>query len=240
MNPGKLFPSKYYLVKHQFIDKVQKVVEEGDIFCRLGNAKIFDLLPFSWIVSGATLSQYSHAAMVVEKTDNQIFIADVSTYGMTKQRVEDWLNDCIGPFVCVLRVKDQYKSSVPIAVNIVKNWFNHNIQYNHIFRDVSNEEVPSVLYCTQMVYEAYRRAGLKLNKAEIKFSEVFPRNSITNVIISIAEKYFNLKWEDLTTIVVGNENFGLLACAELMKICEFYSDNARLFVLYDYFEQSKI
>jgi len=240
MNPGKLFPSKYYLVKQQFVNKIQHSVQEGDIFCRLGNAKIFDLLPFSWIISGATLSQYSHAAMVIEKINNQILIADVSTYGMTKQRVEDWLNDCIGPFVCILRVKDQYKSVVPTAVSLVKDWFNHNIQYNHTFRDVSNEEVPSVLYCTQMVYEAYKRAGLKLDKSKIKFSDVFPRNNITNIIISIAEKYFNLKWEDLTTVVVGNENFGLLACDELMKIYEFYSDNTKLFVLHDYFEQSKI
>jgi len=239
-NPSTLFPSKYSNVKKEFYDKIKNYVKEGDIFCRLGNAKVFDLLPFSWIVAGATLSNYSHAAMVVEKTDKDILIADVNPYGMSKFRVQDWLNDCIGPFVCILRPKEEHQDKIEKAVNLVKEWFNYDIKYNDSFHDVTNEETPSKLYCTQMVYEAYRRAGLPLECSLVRFADVFPRNIITNFMIKIAEASFGIAWEQLKVVVVGNENFGLLSCPELQKLFEFYSDNRKLLTIYNYFDKSSI
>jgi hypothetical protein len=221
-----LIKSKYAHIRQEVAKFLLKFIQPGDILFRLGNAKAFNVIPFSFIVAGVTQSHYSHAAMIANIENNVVNVADVDIYGFQIKDLPSWLNDCIGPFLGVYRLKDFDETKKQKVIDLFKKWRNLTILYNSNFIDVNTDfdnHDPVVLYCTQMVDAVCRYLGYEMKKSKIKLSEAPGIASVPEVVIDIATKKFGVNLNQ-DMVVVGNENLGLLANEELEPLAVIVSD----------------
>lgn len=239
INAPKIFLSKYHNVRKETVELIKDIVKPGDVLFRLGNAKVFDILPFSWIIAGLTKSQYSHASIISDIKDGVFLVIDIDIYGIREQRFIDWLDDCVGPFLGIYRVKQQYENKITQVINLCKKWLENDVGYNFNFADVSQEEQPKSLYCTQLVYEAFRRAAnLSLSKSKVKFRDLIQENETffkkvldSPIMKKFIQENFYLNLDTLEIIVVGNDDYGLMACEEFEPVVTLMSDGNKVNII---------
>jgi hypothetical protein len=150
---GPWWPARQYVV-----DQMKKLgVKPGDIICRLGNSYVYGFFWFSEFIATVTGSKYSHAAMVLDVSDD-ILMADVNTTGLRRQFMVDWVDDVRGEEISILRFKGD--EIVPqLAIENAKSVISLDPNYDPAFMD--NDDGRN-FYCVELVCWCYMRAGVML------------------------------------------------------------------------------
>lgn len=180
-------------------------VKPGDIICRLGNAYVYGYIWFSKFISTVTKSDYSHAAMVCDVTEDDILLADVNTSGLRRQFVTDWCDDIRGDHIAVLRFKGDEKIS-QCAVEEIKSIFRIDPRHENELLDSDDGRN---FYCVELVCWCYRKCGIVLCE-EVKICELPGWRKWMTAMSVLHGVDVNKK-----IMCVGNSKIGLLSSSHL-------------------------
>lgn len=184
-------------------------LQEGDIVFRLGNTQLLGgALDFSKVVADATDSSFSHAVLVYEQVPDGFILADITPTGIARRYVSDWFLDGTTN-VAVKRLKPEYRAYTPLVLARLREHIEEQVPYDSKF-----EAADRAHYCTELVDECFRQAGLPL-ASRIRIRD-FP-------------KYDWFFWLGCTfggidtnseVVVAGNERIGLFSSDKLELVVD--------------------
>jgi hypothetical protein len=191
----------WWRYRQRVVDQLREMdVRPGDIICRLGNYYVYGYFWFSKFIAHLTRSKYSHAAMVIDTSDD-ILLADVGTSGLKRQFAADWVDDVRGDEITVLR----YMGDPLIPQLAVEN------VRNILTLDFLDSEEHS-FYCVELVCWCYLRAGVSLCD-EVTINELPNWKRWLNPVARVHGININKKvW------CVGNEKIGLMSSPHLYEV----------------------
>jgi hypothetical protein len=106
----------------------QKVLRDGDIVFRLGDARTLrGLFPLSRFIARATGSPFSHTGIVAVEGGSPV-IYDCSSAGVQRQPFEVWMLDCIGS-VGVKRLKPEHRHRIPGVIEYCRLKFEQQVPF---------------------------------------------------------------------------------------------------------------
>jgi hypothetical protein len=182
-------------------------VKPGDILCRKGNAYTYAMFPFSEFICYLTGSEYSHAALVVDTSDDDILIADVNTTGLRRQFLVDWCDDVRGNNVSILRYNGN-EAVVKLAVENTKTILRLDPSHGEFLDNESDNN----FYCVELVIWAYLRSGVLLCE-DIPICKLPKWRRGYNFLARLHGVDYNASvW------CVGNKDFGLLSSPHLSEV----------------------
>jgi hypothetical protein len=181
-------------------------VRPGDILCRKGNAYSYAVFPCSEFICYLTGSEYSHAALVIDVTDDDILIADVNTTGLRRQYLVDWCDDVRGSNVLILRYNGD-ETVVKLAVENTKTILQLDSSHGE-FLDNESEFFP----CVELCVWSYLRSGVLLCKDTTICKLPNWRRSYNFLVRLHGVNPLMSIW------CVGNKNIGLLSSPHLKEV----------------------
>jgi hypothetical protein len=136
----------------------RKVLREGDIVFRLGDARILrGSFPLSLFIARASGSPFSHTGVVAIE-DGTPVVYDCSSDGIQLQPFEVWMLDCVGAFG-VKRLKTEQRRHIPGVIGYCRKVFEQQLPFDNEFRLDD-----TALYCLEMTEKAFRSQGLALSE----------------------------------------------------------------------------
>jgi Permuted papain-like amidase enzyme, YaeF/YiiX, C92 family len=209
LTPAEIGP--WWSHRHKIYDELYKIgIKPGDILCRRGNAVVYGFFPFSDFICYLTGSKYSHAALVIDTKDD-ILMADVSTAGLRRQFIYDWLDEVRGEDFVVMRYNGKHgnEQEIPkLAVENAKKLIKIDPMREEAFKDYDISQ----FYCVELVCWCYLRAGVNLCE-EVPICNLPNWKNFLKVVARIEGIDYNQPvW------CVGNEKIGLLASKHLNVI----------------------
>lgn len=184
----------------QWDDWGKKVLKDGDILFRLGNAKILSgRFPMSRFLANVSGSVFSHCG-IASFEGGELWIYDTTYIGVRRQPLYVWVLDNVGSFG-VKRVKPAYAEYAAKAVTYCKKQFVEQPPFDYVLGTDDSE-----LYCIEMCEKAYRNNGLPL-APPVKLGDM---ENVTQYPICIMGF---LQFTDLTlempVFFPGNERHGI-------------------------------
>jgi hypothetical protein len=136
----------------------RKVLRDGDIVFRLGDARIVrGLAPLSRFIARATGSPFSHTGTVSIEGGSP-FIYDCSSMGVQRQPFEIWMLDSVGA-LGVKRLKPEHRERIARVINFCRGAFEQQVPFDFGFRMEDDS-----LYCMELTEKAFRSQGLALSE----------------------------------------------------------------------------
>lgn len=161
-------------------------------------------IPFSSIIAATSGSEYSHAAMVLDGGQDPLML-EVGPNGMGRLFFREWLDDIRGNDVLFLRYCAPDAASVISKVSgLILVELDRDPDYNSDF-----SLSPERLYCVQLPYLLYERAGASLGNPT-RFCDL-PGWSMVSELVALAG---NINRET-PVYHVGNSREGLLSSSKL-------------------------
>ena len=197
-------------------------LEVGDIlFQDLDSSPLCDAIEL--VTPGFENGNFSHIGIVVETGDffclnpeynptHHISILEALPGGIITTRIDSFLNrssDYNGnPKVIVGRLKDEYKNTIPKAIEFVNKQI--GVDYDEVFL-LNNEKY----YCSELIYEAFKKDSIfQLQPMTFLHPE-------TKETLSIWEEYYY----DLKAEIPQNKlgiNPGIMSLSDKIKIVHIY------------------
>lgn len=196
-------------------------LKTGDIFYRASNAKGPLGLPFSRIISFATNSPYSHAAIALVESD-ELYVMEVNDQGTLKLRLIDWLDTCYTPEFSIYRyngINEKLEKEIAIEIN---KFLQQDPDYDFNFADDSK------YYCTESVVQIYRNLGIQI------IEPAFIRDCLNKFGFSLFKFgnfcfkcFFNISMPlDKPLYYVGNEKNGMMSSKITGCVFHFNQNNS--------------
>ncbi len=136
----------------------RKVLQEGDIVFRLGDARALrGVFPLSQFIARATGSPFSHTGIIAVE-DGAPVVYDCSSAGVQRQPFEVWMLDCVGA-MGVKRLKPEYRRHIPGVIGYCRAKFEEQVPFDYGF---SLDD--SALYCLELTENAFRSQGVVLSE----------------------------------------------------------------------------
>jgi hypothetical protein len=186
----------------------RRVLRDGDIVFRLGDAKIArGTFPLSRFIADASGSPFSHSGIVAIE-DGTAVVYDCSSVGVRRQPLEVWVLDCVGP-LGVKRLKPAYRGHIPRVLDSCRSNYEHQVPFDSAFHP--DDEA---LYCLEMTEKAFRSQGLILSQpVPVGTWEHLTRYPLTTFALlsgskQVLDRPFTL---DLPVFLPGNERHGMWA-----------------------------
>jgi hypothetical protein len=155
---GQLPPLPTNAVMTQWGRWGRRVLQEGDIVFRLGDARIArGLFPLSRFIARATGSPFSHTGIVAIE-DGTPVVYDCSWGGDRCQPFEIWMLDCVGA-LGVKRLKSEHRRHIPGVIGYCGAKFEQQVPFDDGFRPDD-----TALYCLELTEKAFRSQGLALSQ----------------------------------------------------------------------------
>ncbi|WP_165219123.1 YiiX/YebB-like N1pC/P60 family cysteine hydrolase [Aquisphaera insulae] len=156
---GKLSALKITPEMARWDDWGRKVLKDGDIVFRMGDARVLrGLFPMSKFYANCSNSKFSHTG-IVELEDGQPFVYDTTGTGPARQPLSIWLLDNVG-CLGVKRLKEGLRQEkVPKILAYLHRTFKEQPPFDY---ELGLDD--SALYCVEMTEKAYRYAGVRLSE----------------------------------------------------------------------------
>jgi hypothetical protein len=136
----------------------QRVLQEGDIVFRLGDARTLrGMVPLSWFIARASGSPFSHTG-IVAIADGSPMVYDCSSDGIRRMPFEVWMLECVES-LGVKRLKPDYSRHIPGVIGYCREVFEQQVPFDYEFRMDD-----AALYCLEMTEKAFRSQGLALSE----------------------------------------------------------------------------
>ena len=137
----------------------RKVLRDGDIVFRLGDARILHgLFPMSRFYANCSNSKFSHTGIVAIE-DNELVVYDTTGTGVARQPFCVWILDNVGCIGVKRLRKDLREAAVPKILAYCRKVFVEQPPFDY---ELGLDD--SELYCVEMTEKAYRYAGLPLSE----------------------------------------------------------------------------
>jgi lysophospholipase L1-like esterase len=134
------------------------VLRDGDIVFRMGDARfLYDVLPFSRFLAGASGSRFSHTGIVAIE-DGSPVVYDCTKRGVGRAPFAVWILDNVGAFG-VKRLKADRRRAIPGVLSYCRKVFEEQVPFDYSF-DLDD----SAFYCLEMTEKAFRSQGLALSE----------------------------------------------------------------------------
>jgi hypothetical protein len=136
----------------------QRVLREGDIVFRLGDARIArGFFPASLFIARATGSPFSHTGIVAIEDESPV-VYDCSGDGIQRQPFEVWMLDCVGA-LGVKRLKPEHRRHIPGVIGYCRKVFEQQVPFDYQFRLDD-----AAFYCLELTEKAFRSQGMALSE----------------------------------------------------------------------------
>ena len=136
----------------------RKVLHEGDIVFRLGDARIGrGYFPMSRFLARASNSPFSHTGIVAIEEEGPV-VYDTTRLSISRQPFCVWVLDNVGS-IGVKRLRPEYRSAIPKVLAYCRKVFKDQVPFDYQLSD--DDEA---LYCVEMTEKAFRSAGIELSK----------------------------------------------------------------------------
>jgi hypothetical protein len=136
----------------------RKVLREGDIVFRLGDARALrGIFPLSRFIAKASGSSFSHTGIVAIE-DGCPVVYDCSSDGVQRQPFEIWMLDSVGA-LGVKRLKSEHRRHIPGVIGFCRAKFEQQVPFDYEFYLDD-----SALYCLELTENAFRSQGLALSE----------------------------------------------------------------------------
>jgi Permuted papain-like amidase enzyme, YaeF/YiiX, C92 family len=155
---GALPPLPTNRVMNHWATWGKKVLRDGDIVFRLGDAKALGgTFPLSQFIASGTGSRFSHTGIVAVESGSPV-VYDCSSAGVQRQPFEVWMLDCVGA-LGVKRLKPEYRKHIPGILGYCRAKFDQQVPFDFEFRPDD-----AAFYCVELTEKAFRSQGLKLSE----------------------------------------------------------------------------
>ncbi len=207
-----------YTQRMQFFDEwSQHFILPGDIVYRLGSQHLTPYFNFSRWLGDITNSRYSHCGIAVKVRD-KIEIVDCGYGGSQRVPFPVWILDADQGKIAVSRLKKQWTSKVPFAVESANYCYILGVGF-----DWSLSETSTKVYCSKLVVDCYRAGLIKL--VEPTRIGDFPQVRRFPFQLGLIHLFSRIFLEKMLTLnsrvfIVGNEDIGLMSSIYLEKIFE--------------------
>ena len=189
----------------------KKVLKDGDILFRLGDARIArGWFPISRFLAKISGSQFSHTGIVAME-EGEVMVYDMTNFGPRRQPLSVWTLDNIGGFG-VKRVKPEYVSYIPKALAFLREVYNRQVPFDY---DLNPDD--TTYYCVELSEKAYRNNGLPLAEP-VRLGDM---ENVSQYPISVMGflKATPLTLE-LPVYFPGNTRHGIWSSSKLMTVYE--------------------
>jgi hypothetical protein len=192
----------------------RKVLREGDIVFRLGDARVGrGYFPMSRFLARASNSPFSHTGIVAIEEEGPV-VYDMTRTSVNRQPFCVWVLDNIGS-IGVERLRPEYRKAIPTVVGYCRKVFKEQIPFDYLL-----SEDDSALYCIEMTEKAFRSAGIELSKpirlGDMERATEFP----VQMFLRFFSKYAldrPLTFDQLVYFP-GNERHGIWSAKQLMVV----------------------
>jgi len=185
-------------------------LQEGDLlFQDLDSSPLCDAIEL--VTPGYKGANFSHIGLVVSD-DGKLKVLEAIPPKVILTEIDDFLNRSFDkdgkPKVIVGRLKDQYKNTIPKAIEFVNKQI--GVDYDEVFL-LNNEKY----YCSELIYEAFEKDSIfRLQPMTFLHPE-------TKDTLSIWKEYYS----DLKVEIPQNElgiNPGIMSLSDKIEIVHFY------------------
>jgi hypothetical protein len=155
---GQLPPLPTNAVMTQWGQWGRRVLRDGDIVFRLGDARVArGIFPLSQFIAGASASPFSHTGIIAFENGAPV-VYDCSSAGVRRQPFEVWMLDCVGP-MGARRLKPEHRGRIPGVIDYCRRMFEQQVPFDYGFRPDD-----TALYCVELTEKAFRSQGLALSQ----------------------------------------------------------------------------
>jgi hypothetical protein len=136
----------------------RKVLRDGDIVFRLGNARVLrGYFPMSRFYANCSNSKFSHTGIVAFE-EGDLVVYDTTGSGVARQPFCVWTLDNVGNFG-VKRLRPEHRDAIPKVLEYCHKVFREQPPFDY---ELGLDD--TALYCVEMTEKAYRYAGLPLSE----------------------------------------------------------------------------
>jgi hypothetical protein len=193
----------------------RKVLRDGDILFRLGDARVGrGYFPMSRFLAKASNSPFSHTGIVAIEEEGPV-VYDMTRTSVNRQPFCVWVLDNIGS-IGVKRLRPEYRRAIPKILAYCREVFQRQVPF-----DFQLAEDDTALYCVEMTEKAYRSAGIELSKpirlGDMERATEFPLQMFG---LRFCSKYALEKPLSFDQLVYfpGNERHGIWSAKQLMVV----------------------
>lgn len=193
----------------------RKVLREGDIVFRLGDARLLHgYFPISRFLARASNSKFSHTGIVAIEEEGPV-VYDTTRGGVTRQPFCVWILDNIG-WIGVKRLRPEYRESIPRILAYCRKAFDDKVPFDYVLGTDDSQ-----LYCIEMTEKAFRSAGLTLSQpirlGDMERASEFPLQMFGLRFGSRYALEHPLTFDDLV-FFPGNERHGIWSAPQLITV----------------------
>jgi Permuted papain-like amidase enzyme, YaeF/YiiX, C92 family len=193
----------------------RRVLREGDIVFRLGDARVGrGYFPMSRFLARASNSNFSHSGIVAIEEEGPV-VYDTTRLSVSRQPFCVWVLDNIGS-IGVKRLRPEYSKQIPKVVGYCRKVFKEQVPF-----DYQLSEDDSALYCIEMTEKAFRSAGIELSKPiRLGDMERAPEFPLQMWGLRFASRYAlerPLTFEQFVYFP-GNDRHGIWSAKQLMTV----------------------
>ena len=146
----------YRAQTREIVPLIDAVAQPGDVILRRGHFQVLGLIPYSDLLAYLGQSLFSHAALVYERVEGHLLVLDIGPYGLQRRYLEDFLIE--GPEnVVVLRLVPEELDALPGVLGRARELVEADVLH-----DFPYGSSPDDYYCSELVDECYRAAGVPL------------------------------------------------------------------------------
>jgi len=178
-------------------------LRDGDlVFLQSKGNMILGVIDFSKLIRDVTESNFTHMGIVAIE-HGEVFVYDTVLTGPERKTFGQMMTLPDIEAVAVRRLRPEYQSHVPGAVDYCRRVHQHQIGFDKKFR-LDNDD----LYCTEMVELAFRSTGLPLSQP-LRWSSL-PGIEKHPISINAVRLASDIKLDEFA-VVPGNDQIGIWA-----------------------------
>lgn len=189
----------------------EEQLQTGDLVFTRGNYyMLLGAINFTDLATKMCDADFSHVGIVI--IENHIpMVYDISDDGIQATPFDAYVTRHGYETVAIRRPLESTYQRLPLCVDYIREMQRKNVKFDKAF-SLDNEP----LYCTELIYEAFNSAGIKLCDAK-RLDELPGHDRIQPTTLFLAKHYTGI---DSTSplICIGNESYGLYGSTWLSEL----------------------
>lgn len=189
----------------------QRELQTGDLVFTRGNYYLMlGVVNFTDLATKMCDAEFSHVGIVVIENNIPV-VYDISDDGIQATPFEAYVTRQGYQAVAIRRPLESVYERLPLCIAYVRAQQKKKVKFDRKFV-LDNEP----LYCTELIYEAFNQANIKLCDT-IRVDELPGSDQIQPTTLFLAKHYTGIE-TDTPLICIGNESYGLYGSRWLREL----------------------
>lgn len=188
-----------------------KHLQTGDLVFTRGNYyMMLGAINFTDVATTICQADFSHIGIVVIE-DSHPMVYDISDDGIQATPFEAYVTRSGYESLAIKRPVDNILDRLPVCVQYIREQKARNTSFDRKFA-LENDK----LYCTELIFEAFNAADIKLCETT-QISSLPGRAQVKPATFYLAQRYTGLDESD-AIICIGNKNYGIFGSSMLRDV----------------------